>query len=1110
VTARDVYTTSDTQIAFTMLIEGYDVVLTTWPHTAAVTTAYAGTEWSSATVIRGLQVPSDLEQKISIWSLNIDTPSARFVLHPDDGDTFGVVAHRSANTAGFETYLSAELANTGTTVTVKDTSTFPSSGTIHIGTEEITYSGKTSTTFTGATRGRRAPFKANTEANQRFGRRHQLTRIQGIDHLPRVNSYRRSWVGRTVRVLAHTVQGSGPASTSVLDTFANAETIFEGTIEAMDESESGATVIDCVHYNQRVSDTMLLANQWRGHVDEGFYCHTGLYIQITELAIATGSLLTARVDFVVSGTPPGSISAGVYTAAEICSFINDEIAASSFVGAVTCHLISTAGGTRTRITASGYSVSQEIILRWGTSDLGNFMGFIGEPNRVGIVTSSSESVTSDGVPLRVMAYRSDFFSIRLNLVQESGAFFTGPPEAFLPQVLKGQGAGTYYLLDVGGVLLYVQRNTDTIVSVIYLPELRDALGGGELTQTFGRLTVDESGTIDVRQIAIIEGELKQVLLRILASTGDVSYNHIAYDEFDAQLGAAIPWEIMQDLENTLTAIQASYGSAKVSIMLDQPLKLEKLLAPELALRGYYLITDNGRFRLVSPSTPGASADYTLTTSSKAGASGADDSQRTSGGMTNEFIKTKLTVKYNRTYKGEYLNTRTIVNLAARSDYGQDYPMTVEARNTRGSDPGLIESLMARLGDIVLGRFAYPLKRVSRTISRRFFHIRPGATVSLTDDSIRDPRTGVRGLSNYPCWVEKVQTDWSTGIGTVSLIMQAGDDATRYGVYSPAAKMASYSAGPKELTAVANEFTFAGTAQSPDASHFEVGDKIRIIEESPASPASPSTFTDTVAARSGNVITLTTGFSPVGGTTYYVTSDDRAAAQLSQRSDTYLADDVDNQIQNAAPSNFWGFSMPLLLGQPASDNTLRFRFPSDLTDDEGEPVSTFLHTTALVNLNNLVNRRTAISCPDLAGHGSTWLQSYTSADSAVYRLVGVRPVAMGRGLFASRYLYLAPHFYRGSGSGTVRVRYTLSPFLPVDSGNANPRDDVVFTAPYVQVEWLSTATVPTYATRGPMQTVGHFNSQQGIPGIFCVELRAVSGETINHLAVGEAWQGPLED
>ena len=51
------------------------------------------------------------------------------------------------------TTLDGALTDSATTVTVASTTGFDSAGTLHVGNEQITYTGTTSTTFTGATRG---------------------------------------------------------------------------------------------------------------------------------------------------------------------------------------------------------------------------------------------------------------------------------------------------------------------------------------------------------------------------------------------------------------------------------------------------------------------------------------------------------------------------------------------------------------------------------------------------------------------------------------------------------------------------------------------------------------------------------------------------------------------------------------------------------------------------------------------------------------------------------------------------------------------------------------------------------------------------------------------
>ena len=85
------------QAAFTLIIEGYDQIITDWTSMSAVVTAYAATDWSSA--IGGLKVLGSIEQAIRPWSDEIDIPTLRFVISDWDGaDTFGTAIWKAEPT----------------------------------------------------------------------------------------------------------------------------------------------------------------------------------------------------------------------------------------------------------------------------------------------------------------------------------------------------------------------------------------------------------------------------------------------------------------------------------------------------------------------------------------------------------------------------------------------------------------------------------------------------------------------------------------------------------------------------------------------------------------------------------------------------------------------------------------------------------------------------------------------------------------------------------------------------------------------------------------------------------------------------------------------------
>lgn len=82
-------------------------------------------------------------------ALAVTDPTIRMATgNPGDTLDVGFVAEY-----GFSTLLTADISDSDTTITVFSTTVFPTTGTLYVGTEFITYTGKTSTTFTGCGRG---------------------------------------------------------------------------------------------------------------------------------------------------------------------------------------------------------------------------------------------------------------------------------------------------------------------------------------------------------------------------------------------------------------------------------------------------------------------------------------------------------------------------------------------------------------------------------------------------------------------------------------------------------------------------------------------------------------------------------------------------------------------------------------------------------------------------------------------------------------------------------------------------------------------------------------------------------------------------------------------
>jgi len=935
-TTKTAITTDDgVRVAWCLLIEGYDKVLTTWGDTAAVNTAYAATEWSSS--LSGLQIPGELTEKIDIFSAKLDSPSMRFVVTPDDADTFGLAVFATASTSGVEGFLDADIDSNDTTIDIDDSSDW-SSGAAYIGTERVSYTGASSAQLTGVTRGMYAPFKSNTETEQRFGRPHKLANVEDTTHRPRVTSFPRTWVGKFVRLVAHRVVGT------TLDVFSAGETVFAGTIEDISDSEMGNTVLECVHINRYISDSILLDDQLRGKVKEGAYWSAGSLgvpahkFTVTEQVTDGGSIAApSTVELTcVSGAPADhtEIQEGYYTHSDMLSIINEFLAEEKDAGNLTSTItFSLEADNRTKWLVE-YTLTQASDNVYCVMTLpvnaNTFMGgFPGADSDGSFEYPSSEGgAYSRSKAKRLQTFQNATGDVngigRLELQSTTGTWMEADDE-FIPQGFTHNASADIGFLAIG---------TDTIVAAVHTSDTQfDEIKNVEefglelfgvaladptnplLQQT--TIDIDMDGEIEVRQIQIIQASLPEMLIRMFASTGTAAYNHATWDTFDSQLSLGIPWELLGTaFEESIESLAQISPAAQMTVMLDKPTKFIEVLGPEMVLRNAYLVLDDGKLRFRMPTTPGSSPTHSLTTSGKAGQMGAGDPNRTSSRRTSRLKKNKITVEFNRSLAGKYRDHISIANLASITDSGGGgKPITIKARNTTGAKAGggaSIEGLISHLASFALGMFSHELTEVRRTINRKHFDIKPGDTVALTDDHVRDPTDGTRGVTAYPGWVESVSRDWHTGIGQVCLLLTTMDDSTRYGIYSPSALVTAYNTGTGVATVAENEFSLS--SEDDDVTHFAVGDKVRFIELSPDDTSSPETWVDEIDSISGNNITTVSNTGSAifdADHTYILTSDDRSTAASTQKTDAYIADADDNQVLGAANAYFWTSESPNL-------------------------------------------------------------------------------------------------------------------------------------------------------------------------------------------------------
>lgn len=217
-------------VAYVLVIEGIPVV---WSELATDLTLPAGFDQldpslvidRSASVGQAVDRDTGMGQGLPLSFQLLDSEAAR-----------GVVQRWSRST-----YLTSDLGASDTTANVADTTGFPSEGVLHIGQERITYSGLTSTTFTGLGRG----------AAWSPARRHIA---QGAGAV--VTDKPKVWRGRGVRLFAIPVAPDGSIASDDGTLLAEAVEVWRGYVDQGPRRESGRFAFDALSLDRLLSQSL--------------------------------------------------------------------------------------------------------------------------------------------------------------------------------------------------------------------------------------------------------------------------------------------------------------------------------------------------------------------------------------------------------------------------------------------------------------------------------------------------------------------------------------------------------------------------------------------------------------------------------------------------------------------------------------------------------------------------------------------------------------------------------------------------------------------------------------------------------------------------------------
>ena len=1113
--------TGNTAIVYVAMIEGCPYILTSGDPLEAYTA------WTASTLatfgithdaLGGLVVDwGGMNQEVMPWKPFGDQPSCRLIVGQGaDGvtnsgvvDTFGVLVHKRSG--GHETIMDAGASMDCNDLTLngRHASGFAASGAVYVGPEAMYYSSVNGANgaFTISTRGAHSPFQ--TEGGAAFARTHKASDPTtstgdpvGVTVPPLISDEPRSWIGKWVGVWI--LRNSG----GVYDLPEEGHLAFAGTIASVGSDDVGRTVIELDHALTRVMETVIHRDQYTARLAEGCNLVVGQQFGAkTGTVIAEADALT-----VVSGAPASvnEIQAGRYTIQEIADAINAWLRSEKAAANIDYHcqytamFTDTSGGIRARWEFQDPALSSTFhtaFLVFPSEEIARFMGWTDAT--IGCSGGATGGTISPAAPLRwSREFNVQNGGVDIALTNPRGTWVS--QASTLPPTISVGGAydGVIHVDGIG--YLSAIYTSDTAMTV-------SATAGGYFDVAYppAQLTVESDTTLDVRQVIVMESDFKSLLMRILFSTGTAAFNHATYDSLAEPIACAVPFSIAgADFEADLDRLENSDKAA--CIIVDKPTRFADLMHADFALRWCALVWGAGRIHCRAWTTPLAGyAAVTIGESSKAAPANTRDLQRSSSIEDLSAIYNVVKFEYGADGEGKLADDLTIVDKTSARDYGSR-ALTIKARNAsqRGPSAASIGELIASFSG-TMAMFSKPFYRIRRPIAiSHFEQLLPLTVISYTDPHLRNPDTGLRGVTAWPAIVIGSSIDWGgtqTGLDGRPQIVDPSGEVTLMlrprivaGQYSPAVKVddtassggfsAGYSAALPGFKVYTGTYSDGGT----DSSYFAAGDFIRIIEIDPSVAASPTTWTAEIDTVTSTEITITAALGAPAwdaAKKYIIVPDTYSATQTSQRDKTFQADDADGLIENAR--NPFGLSV---LGSTQANpfttavaTTLPSR-PSTYAYGDGRPLDVAYEFQAAELANNMASYKTAPMCPEV------YSDTRTHSGTGAALLTDVIIVGIGEGRFPApltRKLYVSPRM-RSTDGNTATVRISLCKLWP----QGDNLGDAIVTEPAVAVTFTTTSTTFTIPTAQDLD-VRHLNQAPGpFGGVGFLAVELVKGGSSN--------------
>jgi len=839
------------EIAYVLEIEGCEYAFTDNDPTGI------GALWAASgyTVKGGLLRPSASTQEIDLLEFKITPSSMSFQLVDISGILGTLFADQK--TATLFTYLTEALTRTATSCKVRNAASFPASGTIHIGAERITYTGKTATSFTGLTRGT-LPWANKTKWAHAFE--------QGESGIgAEVTTDPTIWRGRGVmlRIVAR------DASSGSWNTRANSVLVFAGTLAESWQYSAGTYSLNADSVENLMAGK-LLSDQYSATIS---WIQIGT-AELIGLVETPGKLDESGYTLHQSSI---TVDAGSYTLSTLIEAINVELAAkrAKRAGDIQQHwslqILATDDKTaRVRLMVKNNSgaalgIHVDAQMKFFGKAVCKILGIEQKYAVVENIDGADGFWYTDFLTTPKTVWIDGFSkTLTVDETSEVGTWHNQRPSD-IPASLWADGARGFVLLGES-VVWAVSYSGGTITKYAewwwkteVTPDTKMpgmnlgcmipgicaegwvANGVQALKEDFG----SETSSLQIRQVWIAGGTVCSLLLKLLMSTG--SYNHnslftdmalpgaLVWDAWPASMGCGIPSTLID--VGSFQAVSAASGASAVQKLVlfkeeDAAVEITSLIGSI----GAHLVWHSGKIRAIMPTTlESLPTDYEIDSYSI----GLDDVQCDNA---TDLVRNTCSLRYNRNpVNDEYLSRPvTYVDAASNSIYGTKNELTFEARSLYDFDGSATKAWLSNIAAPLCAYWSRSMRRYTITGAPGLYGICVGDIVEFTCDDPPDPTTGTYGLEGVRGWVialsyshEEQLYDSITILVPTMRAYQMGPaakldaDATEGGYVEDESPMSN---GYFSLWTELHEFSLS--SESIDAASFRVGDWCYLTEADP--------------------------------------------------------------------------------------------------------------------------------------------------------------------------------------------------------------------------------------------------------------------------------------